>query len=146
MVSVFDRILWWGVFFSSIPFQSHSGNFRSSLPCPAGKRWRSISKNHFLWSPSEFWIVIFTYTYLCFSRIHFFNSWELRPFQRVLGPCIFILSHCRCSPGFSSFGSTKPPCKENQMCLSVWKSGKGMFHSKSNRVFTLTSVDKWIIF
>lgn len=99
----------------------------SDLPSPAlqVRDETCIAKNVF-GQHFNFWVVIFTCTCLCFSRIHFFNSWALLLFQRVLGPCIFILSHCQCYPGFSSFGSTKQPCKENQTCLSVWKSGKGI--------------------
>lgn len=141
MFSFIDRLLRWGVFFSSVPFQSHSGYFRPSLSRPAGNKPKSIWK-YFCGNPLFFRIVFITYTCLHFSRIHFFSSWASLPFQRVLGPCIFILSHCQCSPGFSSFGSTKPQCRENQMCLSVWKSGKGILFSLN---LPFTSFDKQII-
>lgn len=47
MFFVLIRLIRWSVFFSAVPFQSHIGNIRSSLPGPAGKRHDSFSKNLF---------------------------------------------------------------------------------------------------
>lgn len=147
MVSVFDRLLRWGVFFSSVPFQSHSGNFRSSLPRPAGKRRKSISKNQLLFfcdGPliSELlYLPILTFVFPEYTSSTVGCCSLFRGSLALVYSSSVTIGALQASPHLAAQSHRA----RRTRCARVYESLGKVFHSQSNWLLTLTSVDKWIL-
>lgn len=147
MVSVFDRLLRWGVFFSSVPFQSHSGNFRSSLPRPAGKRRKSISKNQgVFFVMTLLFLNCYIYLYLPFVFPEYTSSTVgccslFRGSLALVHSSSVTVGALQASPHLAA----QSHLARRTRCAWVYESLGKVFHSQSNWLFTLTSVDKWIL-
>lgn len=146
MFFVLIRLLRWSVFFSSVPFQSHIGNIRSSLPGPAGKSRDSFSKNLFY-----IMIILFLNIYIYLLFLMLFSEYT----ASAVGCCTLfrgslaavysssvIISALQTSPHMAAQSQRA----RRTRCAWVYESLGKVFRSNSVCLLKYTSIEQEIIF